>query len=135
MGARLPLVAFNVLLDTDDVAVAQAIARRIRYRDGGLRFVRALGIYLAEAGRAQVSINLLNTDKTALHTVFEIVKSEARMYGVSVRSSELIGVLPLSALVTAAAYYLQLPQLSVDRVLERGVLDYLTAADRAQEPH
>ena len=124
-GARRPLLAFNVLLDTPDVGIAKKIAEKIRYRDGGLRYVRALGIYLKEAGLAQVSINLLNTEKTALYTVLEMVRSEARMYGVRVRSSELIGEIPLQALAGAAAYYLQLPELAVSRVLERGILDYL----------
>ena len=124
-GARVPLLAFNVLLDTADVEIAKSIAQRIRYRDGGLRYVRALGIYLREAGLAQVSINLLNTDKTALYTVLEMVRSEAKRYGVQVRSSELIGEISLSALLGAAAYYLQLPDLNVSRVLERGILDYV----------
>ena len=127
MGARHPLVAFNVLLDTPDVAVAQAVARKIRQRDGGLRYVRALGIYLAEQGLAQVSINLLNTEKTALYTVLEMVRSEAKAYGAAVRSTELIGVMPLEALVGAAAYYLQQPGLSVQQILERGILDFYTS--------
>ncbi|MDO5295777.1 MAG: glutamate formimidoyltransferase [bacterium] len=124
-GARHPLLAFNVLLDTPDVEIAKKIAQKIRYRDGGLRYVRALGIYLQEAGLAQVSINLLDTEKTALYTVLEMVKSEAARYGVRVRTSELIGEITLEALAGAAAYYLQLPQLDVSRVLERGILDYL----------
>ncbi|MBQ7568213.1 glutamate formimidoyltransferase, partial [bacterium] len=122
-GARRPLVAFNVLLDTADVEIAKRVARKIRFRDGGLRYVRALGLYLAEAGLAQVSINLLNTDQTALYTVLEMVKSEAKMYGAGVRSCELIGVMPLKALVETAAYYLRIPELSVNKILERGILD------------
>ncbi len=123
-GARRPLLAFNVLLDTPDVEIAKKIAGKIRCRDGGLRYVRALGIYLKEAGLAQVSINLLDTDRTALYTVLEMVRSEAKMYGVRVRSSELIGEMTLQALADAAAYYLQLPGLRVSRILERGILDY-----------
>lgn len=128
-GARHPLLAFNVLLDTPDVEIAKKIAQKIRYRDGGLRYVRALGIYLQEAGLAQVSINLLDTEKTALYTVLEMVKSEAARYGARVRASELIGEITLEALADAAAYYLQLPQLDVSRVLERGILDYLRSSE------
>lgn len=130
VGARHPLVAFNVLLDTPDVEVAKNIARRIRFRDGGLRYVRALGLFLAEAGLAQVSINLLNTDKTPIYAVLEMVKSEAKRYGAGVRSCELIGVMPLRALLGAAAYYLRLHDLGEQRVLERGILDALLAEKR-----
>ncbi len=130
IGARHSLVAFNVLLDTADVEIAKAVARKIRYRDGGLRYVRALGIFLAEVGLAQVSINLLNTERTALYTVLEMVRSEAKTYGASVRSCELIGVMPLATLVDVAAHYLQIPNLQADQVLEQGILQYLREGGR-----
>lgn len=123
IGARGTLVAFNVLLDTPDVAVAKAVAKKVRERDGGLRFVRALGIFLKERGRAQVSLNLINPDKTSLYTAFEMVRMEARRFGVRVYSSELIGEVPLRVLADVAAYYLQLESLTEDRVLERGILN------------
>lgn len=126
MGARRPLLAFNILLDTSDVEVAKQIASKIRYRDGGLRYVRALGIYLAEVGLAQVSINMTDTSHTELYTVVEMVRSEARRYGVNIKSSELIGVIALQALLGVASYYLQLPELEEGRVLERGILDYMS---------
>ena len=130
VGARRPLVAFNALLDTADVEVARAVARRVRERDGGLRSVRALGLFLAERGRAQVSMNLLDPDRTALYTVLELVRLEARRYGARVLSTELIGVLPLSVLAEAAAYHLQLEDFGPHRVLESGLLEMAR-----REPH
>ncbi|MCR5662054.1 MAG: glutamate formimidoyltransferase [bacterium] len=130
IGARGFLVAFNVLLDTADVAVAKEVARRVRESTGGLKYVRALGIFLKERGKAQVSMNLVNPGGTAIYTAFEMVKMEARRFGAGVLSSELIGCLPLSALADTAAYYLQAEELGTDRVLERGILDLMLDGSR-----
>lgn len=125
LGARDFLVAFNVLLDTADVNIAKAVARKVREATGGLKYVRALGIFLKERGKAQVSMNLVNPHGTAIYTAFEMVKMEARRFGAGILSSELIGCLPLSAVCETAAYYLQAEELGTDRVLERGILDLM----------
>ena len=116
VGARAPLVAFNVDLATDDVEVARAIAAVVRESGGGFAGVQALG--LAVAGRAQVSMNLLDTTQTALHTVVERVTEEARRRGVEVLRGELVGLMPASVAIAAAAGSLALPDLDESRILE-----------------
>ena len=116
IGARPPLVAFNVYLTTDEVSVAKKIARAVRHTSGGLRYVKALG--LSVEGQAQVSMNLTDYRKTPIHRVVEMVRREAIRYGVSVVRSELIGLTPQQALLDAALYYLQLDGFSPEQVLE-----------------
>jgi glutamate formiminotransferase len=127
IGARAPLIAYNVYLDTEDVSVAKAIAKAVRHSSGGLRFVKALG--LTVEGRAQVSMNLTNYRKTPVYRVVEMIRQEAARYGVNIHSSELVGLIPQDALLEAAAWYLQLQDLSNDQVLERR----LSEAASAQE--
>ncbi len=134
IGARRPLVAFNVLLDTADVEVARSVARRVRERDGGLRNLRALGIYLAERRLAQVSMNLLDPDRTALYTAVEMVRMEARRYGARVLSTELIGLMPLESVAQAAAYYLQSEDLGSERILESRLLEILVQESGSEGP-
>lgn len=110
IGARMPLVAFNVNLNTPDVEIATKIAKRIRHINGGYRFIKSIGIDLSERGMAQVSMNLVNYQKTAVYRAFEAVKMEAKRYGVSVVESEVVGLLPLEALVDCAEYYLQITE-------------------------
>jgi glutamate formiminotransferase len=116
IGARAPLIAFNVYLNTNDVEIARAIATAIRHSSGGLAHVKALGI-LAE-GRAQVSINLTNYGRTPMARVMEMIRREAARYGAVVTRSELVGLLPAEALTDVAAYYLQLDRFSPSQVLE-----------------
>lgn len=116
IGARPPLIAFNVYLTTDDVSVAQKIARAVRHSSGGLRYVKALG--LSAEGRAQVSMNLTAYRRTPIHRVMEMIRREAARYGVAVARSELVGLIPQQALLDAALYYLQLDGFSPDQVLE-----------------
>jgi len=116
IGARPPLVAFNVYLNTDDVAIAKAIARAVRHSHGGLRYVKALGLLVA--GRAQVSMNLTDYRQTPIHRVVEMIRREAARYGVTVASSEVVGLIPNEALVDAARFYLQLDGFSSDQILE-----------------
>lgn len=118
VGARFPLIAYNVNLDTDDVAVAKEIARAIRYRDGGYRFCKAMGFMLKEENRAQVSINMTNYTQTPLHRVFETVRREAERFGVAVRESEIVGLVPEKALLDAARYFLQLNRFQESQILE-----------------
>ena len=116
IGARPPLVAFNVYLTTDDVAVAKQIARAVRHSSGGLRYVKAAG-FLVE-GRAQVSMNLTHYEKTPVHRVVEMIRREAARYGVGVAFSELIGLAPQAFFVDAARWYLQLDRFAPDQILE-----------------
>jgi glutamate formiminotransferase len=108
IGARMPLIAYNVNLATDRLDVAKKIAAALRHSSGGLRFVKAMGVELADRGIVQVSMNLTNYEKTPVFRVFEIVKREAARYGVSVLESEIIGLVPAAALTASAAWYLQL---------------------------
>jgi len=116
IGARPPLVAFNVYLNTDDVTIAQAIARAVRHSSGGLRYVKALGLLVE--GRAQVSMNLTDYRQTPIYRVVEMIRREAARYGVTVASSEVVGLIPNEALVDAARFYLQLDGFSPDQILE-----------------
>jgi len=116
IGARPPLIAFNVYLNTDDVSIARAIARTIRASGGGLPHVKALGLLVK--GRAQVSMNLTDYRVTPVHRVFEHIKEEAARYGVVVSSSEVVGLIPCEALIQVAGHYLRLEGFSPDQVLE-----------------
>ena len=118
IGARMPLIAYNINLATDRLDVAKKIAAAIRFSSGGFRHVKAMGITLEERGIVQVSMNLTNYEKTSMFRVFEVVKREAARYGVSVLESEIVGLVPAAALTDAAEYYLQLAGFSRDQVLE-----------------
>lgn len=118
VGARVPLVAYNVNLDTSDINVATNIGKIVRHIGGGLRYVKAMGVTLEERNIVQVSMNLVNYEKTAIYRAFEMVKMEAKRYGVSVVGSEIIGLVPAKALMDTAAYYLQLEDFKEDQVLE-----------------
>ena len=118
IGARMPIVYYNINLDTSNLETARSIARRIRGSDGGYRFVKAMGIVPEGKSNAQVSVNLTDFSKSSLYTVFETVRMEAARYGARVTSSEVVGYLPLQALVDSAEYYLQLEDFSADQILE-----------------
>ena len=118
IGARMPLIAFNINLDTDRLDVAKAIASAIRHSSGGFRFVKAMGIRLADRGIVQVSMNLTNYEKTPMFRVFEAVKREAARHGVAVLESEIVGLVPMAALVSSAEYFLQLQDFAPGQVLE-----------------
>ena len=123
IGAREPLVAFNVNLGTDNLEIADKIAKTVRHLGGGLRFVKAMGVMLEERNIAQVSMNLVNYEKTAVYRAFEMVKMEAKRYGVPVIGSEVIGLVPMAALVKSAEYYLQIENFSMDQVLEKRIAE------------
>jgi glutamate formiminotransferase / 5-formyltetrahydrofolate cyclo-ligase len=116
VGARRFLVAFNAYLETGDVEVARAVARQVRERDGGLPGVKALGLKVG--GRAQVSMNLTDLEKTPMPIVLEAVRSAAAERGASVASTEVVGLAPLEALVQIARHYLKLQKLETGHVLE-----------------
>jgi glutamate formiminotransferase len=108
VGARQPLIAFNINLDTSDVSIAKKIAKIIREKDGGFRAVKALGVMLEERNIAQVSINMCDYKQTPLYRVLEFVRFEAARYGVHVVGTEIIGLAPMMAFVDAADYYMQI---------------------------
>ncbi|MSO35072.1 MAG: glutamate formimidoyltransferase [Acidobacteria bacterium] len=118
IGARMPLIAYNINLATDRLEVAKKIAGAIRMSSGGLRFVKAMGIPLADRGIVQVSINLTNYEKTPIYRVFEMVKREAARYGVQVLESEIVGLVPSAALTQTAEYFLQLEGFTAGQILE-----------------
>lgn len=123
VGARMPLIAYNINLGTTDVEVAKKIAKGIRHSSGGYRFVKAMGVMIEERGIAQVSINMTDFKKTPLHRVFETVKNEAARYGVSVIGSEIVGLVPSEALLEAAEHFLRLERFDPSQVLERKIAE------------
>src|SRR3712207_5538227 len=118
IGARMPLIAYNINLATDRLDVAKKIAAAIRHSSGGFRLVKSMGITLEDRGIVQVSMNLTNYEKTPIFRVFEVVKREAARYGVNVLESEIVGLIPAAALVATAEYFLQLEGFKHDQVLE-----------------
>ena len=126
VGARPPLIAYNVYLNTADVSVARRIARAVRGSSGGLRGVRALGLLVN--GRAQVSMNLIDHRRTPLHRAVEMVAREAAAYGAAIAESELVGLIPEDALLDSARFYLRLHAMREDQVLERRLAQRLEAA-------
>ena len=119
VGARAPLIAFNINLSTSDVSIADKIARVIRQSGGGLTCVKAMGVYLKERDTAQVSINMTNYCLTPLYRVVEFVRFEAARYGVSIVGTEIVGLVPMRALIDSAEYYLGLEQFDPEtQVLE-----------------
>ena len=118
IGARAPLIAFNVNLTTDDLDAARRIARRIRERDGGLPGVKALGIRLGHREIAQVSTNVVDYRRTSLEAVLDAVTREAGPLGVEVGGTEVVGLLPADALPSAGAERLRIDDFTPDRVLE-----------------
>ncbi len=123
VGARRPLVAFNVNLDTNSMAVAAAIARAVRHQSGGLRYCRAIAINLKERGICQVSMNMTDYTRTPLYRALELVRMEAKRYGVNVIGSEIVGLVPVDALAESAAYYMGLEDFTTDQILENRLMD------------
>ncbi len=121
IGARQPLIAYNIFLNTPDVSIAQKIARRVRNSSGGFHFVKGMGVLVE--GLAQVSMNLTDYTKTAIYRAHELVRIEAQRYGVPVVGAEVIGLVPMEALVDSAAYYLGLENFSVNQVLEARLME------------
>ena len=118
VAARFPLVAFNVNLRTDDLAIATRIARAVRHRDGGFRHVRGMGLALEGTGMVQVSMNLTNYEGTPIPRVLETIRSEAARHGVAVAGAELVGPVPVRALEEVVRHYLQVHDFSVEQVIE-----------------
>jgi glutamate formiminotransferase len=123
VGARMPLVAFNVNLDTDKLEIAKDIAKKVRYISGGLRYCKGIGVELKERGIVQVSMNMTDFTKTGLYRSFELIKLEAEKYGVNVVDSEIVGLVPMAALIDTAVYYLGIENFSIAQVLETQIMD------------
>lgn len=130
IGARQPLIAFNVYLTTNDVSIASQIARAVRHSSGGLRFVKAMGVLVE--GRAQVSMNLTNFRQTPVYRVVEMIRREAQRYGVGIHHSELVGLIPEDALIDSAVWYLQLDGFEPNQVLERRMTQALSKEPTSQ---
>ena len=118
IGARMPLIAYNINLATDRLDVAKKIAAAIRHSSGGLRYVKAMGVTVEDRRVVQVSMNLTNHEKTPLFRVFELVRREAARYGVAVLESEIVGLVPAAALVSSAEFFLQLERFGPQQILE-----------------
>lgn len=123
IGARMPLVAYNVNLNTDKLEIADAIAKKVRFLGGGLRFCKAMGVELTDRGIVQVSMNLTDFTKTAIYRAHELVRIEANRYGVTIVGAEIIGLVPMDALIDTAAYYLGLEGFSTKQVLETHLME------------
>lgn len=129
IGARAPLIAFNVYLNTSDITIAQKIAKAVRNSSGGLRFVKAMGVLVE--GLAQVSMNLTNFVKTPIPRVVEMVRREAQRYGVGIHHSELVGLIPQAALVDTAVWYTQLDQFDSQQILESRLFNVMKSESAA----
>jgi glutamate formiminotransferase / 5-formyltetrahydrofolate cyclo-ligase len=123
VGARFFLIAFNVNLGTKDLTIAKNNAKAVRASSGGYQAVKAMGFDIKERGIVQVSMNLTNYTKTPIFRVFETIKNEADRYGVPVIGSEIVGLIPLEALVQADDHYLKFEHFNIDQIIEKKLLD------------
>ncbi|SHI11810.1 glutamate formimidoyltransferase [Sporanaerobacter acetigenes] len=123
VGARMPLVAFNVNLGTNDITVAKKIAKAVRASSGGLKYCKALGIEIKERDIVQVSMNMVDYTKTPLYRVFDMIEREANRYGVNVIGSEVIGLVPMNALIDCADYYLKVENFDYGQILENRIFE------------
>ena len=124
VGARFPLIAYNVNLKTGDLNLAKAIAKKVRFKDGGFPYVRAMGVDLKEKGMVQVSMNLTNYRVTGISKVFEFIREEALKKGVQIGESEIVGLIPLGVLEEMARHYLKYPDFSIRQVIEQRILEF-----------
>ncbi|HSB04492.1 MAG TPA: glutamate formimidoyltransferase [Thermodesulfobacteriota bacterium] len=124
VGARFPLVAYNVNLKTRDLSIAKEIARKARFKDGGFPCVRAMGVNLIDKGLVQVSINLTNYQVTNIPTVYEFIREEAGKKGVEVEESEIIGLIPLGVLEGIVRHHIKCTQFSIRQIIEQRILEF-----------
>ncbi len=132
VGAREYLIAFNVNLGTNRIEIAEKIAKAVRHISGGYRYVKAIAVELKDKNLVQVSMNMTNYKKSPLFRVFETIRREAQRYGVSVVGTEIIGMVPMQAMLEVAQYYLQLDDFGINRIIENRVMDIL-AREGAQK--
>ena len=124
VGARFPLIAYNVNLKTKDLTIAKEIAKKIRFKDGGFPHVRAMGVDLKQKGLVQVSMNLTNYRVTNIPRVYEFIKGEASKKGIEIGGSEIVGLIPLGGLEGVVQNYLKSPHFSVYQVIEQRILEF-----------
>lgn len=122
IGVRFPLIAFNVNLKTEDIEIAKRIAKSVRFLNGGFRYVRAIGLKLEDKGMVQVSMNLINYEKTPIYRVIETIRFEVSRFGVMIDSAELVGPVPLMALEEVIKYYLQAHDFSMNQIIETNMI-------------
>jgi len=125
IGARQPLVSFKVYLSTTDITVAQKMANAVQYSTGGLRYVTAHAGNVSDTGRALIAVSISNYKRTPIYQVMEMLKIEGSRYGVSVQNAEMIGLIPESAFIDAARYYLKANDFTLDQLLERNIQKHL----------
>jgi len=125
VGARKFLIAFNVNLGTDDLSIAQEIAKRVRASGGGLGHVKSIGLALKKRGLVQVSINIVDYERNALYRVLEFIRMEAKRWGVPVVETEIYGMVPAAALLESTAYYMQTSDFNASQVIELRLLEML----------
>ena len=123
IGARRPLIAYNINLDTDNIEIAKKIAKTIRHSNGGYRYIKAGPVEIPERKITQVTMNLTDYTKTSMYRAFEAVKMEARRFGVNVTGSEVVGLCPMEALIDVASYYLGLENFDLEKVLETSLME------------
>jgi glutamate formiminotransferase / formiminotetrahydrofolate cyclodeaminase len=126
VGARKPLIAYNINLNTSDVSIAKAIAKTVRFSSGGLPYVKAMGVLLKDRNQAQVSMNLTDFEQTPIELVFETVQAEAERYGVSVAGSEIVGLIPEKAIEQAFEFFLRVENFKTEMVLENRLADVMS---------
>ncbi|MCD6463119.1 MAG: glutamate formimidoyltransferase [Thermotogae bacterium] len=131
VGAREFLIAFNVNLGTDNLEIAKKIAKAVRHKSGGFRYVKALGFELKERGIVQVSMNMTNYKKSPLFRVFEVIKREAQRYGVPVVGTEIVGMMPLGALVDIADFYMQFEAFDPKKIVEYKLLEVIAGGEES----
>ncbi len=122
VGGRMPLIAFNINLDTTNVEIAKEIAKSIRFSSGGFRYIQAGPAEIKEKGYVQVTMNIKDYKKNPIYRVFETVKMEAKRYGINVIGSEIIGAVPMEALVDSMKYYLGLTDFKMEKIIENELL-------------
>ncbi len=123
VGARMPLVAYNINLDTDNIEIARAIAKAVRQSNGGLPYCKAIGIELRERKITQVSMNMTDYTQTPLYRALEYVRAEAKRHNVNVIGSEIVGLVPMAAIVDSATYYMGLEDFNIDKILETKIIE------------
>jgi glutamate formiminotransferase len=124
VGARFPLVAYNVNLKSEDVNLAKEIARKVRFKDGGFPHVRAMGVELKEKVMVQVSMNLTHYRVTNIPKVYEFIRTEAMKRGIEIEGSEIVGLVPLAVLEGVVQHYLKYPEFSTNQVVEQRILEF-----------
>ncbi|SMG20168.1 glutamate formimidoyltransferase [Dethiosulfovibrio salsuginis] len=125
IGARKFLVAFNVNLNTTDVEIAKTIGKRVRSSGGGFTAVKGIGLALEDKGMVQVSMNIVDYDKTAIYRALEFIRMEAARWGVTVNGTEVYGMIPIAAMLDSAAYYMQIDDFDPNQVLELKLLELM----------